>query len=101
MGIYMAIFNMLAGCGIVGLPITYAHAGLAVGVALMGLVAALSVYTLRMLIRVGKALRVEDYERLTQRCFGMGGYYVLAVAILLFDVGACLTYSIILGDSAH
>ena len=44
---YSAIFNMLAGCGIVGLPVTYANAGLVFGIGLMLLVAFISVYTLR------------------------------------------------------
>jgi len=99
--LYSAIFNMLAGCGIVGLPVTYKNSGLVVGVVLMVFVAFISVYTLRLLVKTGKYVNVEDYERLTERCFGMTGYYFLAITILLFDIGACMTYSIILGDSAH
>ena len=99
--IYSAIFNMLAGCGIVGLPVTYKHSGLILGISLMIFVAFISVYTLRLLVKTGKHVGVEDYERLTEKCFGMKGYYFLAITILLFDIGACLTYSIILGDSAH
>ena len=98
---HSAIFNMLAGCGIVGLPVTYKNAGWVFGILLMIFVAIISVYTLRLLVKTGKYVRVEDYERLTEKCFGMKGYYFLAITILLFDIGACLTYSIILGDSAH
>ena len=99
--IYTAIFNMLAGCGVVGLPVTYKNAGLIAGVILMVFIAIISVYTLRLLVKVGKILKVEDYERVCQKLFGQKGYYFLAITILLFDIGACLTYSIILGDSAH
>lgn len=37
--IYCAIFNMLAGCGTVGLPVTYKDSGVIVGIILMVLVA--------------------------------------------------------------
>ena len=45
--IYSAIFNMLAGCGVVGLPVTYKNSGLTTGIVMMVVVAILSVYTLR------------------------------------------------------
>ncbi len=50
--IYTAIFNMLAGCGIVGLPVTYKNSGIIFGIVLMIFVAIISVYTLRMLVKV-------------------------------------------------
>eukprot|EP01083_Nonionella_stella_P203025 741133_1 len=65
--IYTAIFNMLAGCGIVGLPVTYKNSGLILGIILMIFVAIISVYTLRLLVKVGKKVDVEDYERLMEK----------------------------------
>eukprot|EP01084_Bolivina_argentea_P121581 215461_1 len=99
--IYKAIFNMLAGCGVVGLPVTYKNSGLCTGITMMIVVAILSVYTLRLQIDTGKKVKCEDYERLVSKCFGVWGYYLISFSILIFDIGACLTYTIILGNSAR
>ena len=99
--IYRAIFNMLAGAGVIGLPVTYRNSGLGMGICMMVIVAILSVYTLRLLIQTGKKVKCEDYERLVSHCFGVWGYYFISFSILIFDIGACLTYTIILGNSAR
>eukprot|EP01084_Bolivina_argentea_P121589 215476_1 len=87
--IYMAVFNFLAGCGVVGLPVTYKKSGITVGIAMMVFVAAISVYTLRLLIICGKRLDCEDYEKLVSKVFGRFGYYFISFSILIFDIGAC------------
>ena len=92
---------MLAGCGVVGLPITYKNSGLFTGITMMIIVAILSVYTLRLQVQTGKKVKCEDYERLVSKCFGVYGYYLISFSILIFDIGACLTYTIILGNSAR
>eukprot|EP00484_Ammonia_sp_Unknown_P025529 CAMPEP_0197027716 /NCGR_PEP_ID=MMETSP1384-20130603/7589_1 /TAXON_ID=29189 /ORGANISM="Ammonia sp." /LENGTH=473 /DNA_ID=CAMNT_0042456607 /DNA_START=29 /DNA_END=1450 /DNA_ORIENTATION=- len=98
-----AIYNMLAGCGLVGLPLQTKQAGIIPGMLLMAVVAVFSVYTLRLLIQNARRqkVRVSNYEDLCKHCWGVWGYYNLIASILLFDVGQCLTYSIILGSSAH
>eukprot|EP01083_Nonionella_stella_P203026 741134_1 len=98
---HMAIYNMLAGCGIVGLPLQMQQSGIIPGIILMAIVAGFSVYTLRLLIKNGRRVSVWNYEDLCQKCWGAFGYYNLIASILLFDVGQCITYSIILGNSAH
>ena len=95
-----ALFNMLAGCGVVGLPVTYRYCGLTTGITMMIVVAILSVYTLRLQVQTGKKVKCQDYERLVSKCFGVYGYYFISFSILIFDIGACLTYTIILGNSA-
>ena len=97
----MALFNMLAGAGVVGLPVTYKNSGLATGITMMVLVALLSVYTLRLQVATGKKVHCEDYERLVSTAFGTFGYYLISFSILIFDIGACITYTIILGNSAR
>ena len=97
----MALFNMLAGAGVVGLPVTYKNSGLATGIAMMAMVAVLSVYTLRLQVATGKKVQCEDYERLVSKAFGATGYYLISFSILIFDIGACITYTIILGNSAR
>lgn len=66
----------------------------------MVIVAILSVYTLRLQVDTGKKVKCVDYEKLVSKCFGVYGYYFISFSILIFDIGACLTYTIILGNSA-
>ena len=56
---------------------------------------------MRLLVDTGIKCGVEDYERLVSHCFGFFGYYLASFSILLFDIGACLCYTIILGNCAQ
>eukprot|EP01084_Bolivina_argentea_P286441 491346_1 len=98
--IYAAIWNMLACTGVVGLPVTYNSIGLVLGIVAMICIASMSVWTMRLLIITGKKVRCEDYERLVSKCFGGFGYYFISINILIFDIGSCVTYTIILGNCA-
>jgi len=73
---------------------------LTTGIVMMVVVAILSVYTLRLQVDTGKKVKCVDYEKLVSKCFGIYGYYFISFSILIFDIGACLTYTIILGNSA-
>eukprot|EP01084_Bolivina_argentea_P120481 213570_1 len=98
----MAIFNMTAGCGIVGLPIQYLKAGgIVPGLFITITVSLLSVYTMRLLVYTGIRCRCKDYERLVSECFGIAGYYLISFLILLFGTGSCFVYTIILGNCAQ
>ena len=70
---YMAIYNMLAGCGIVGLPLQTKQSGIIPGIILMAIVAVFSAYTLRLLIKNGRRVKVWNYEDLCQKCWGAFG----------------------------
>ena len=70
---YMAIYNMLAGCGIVGLPLQTKQSGIIPGIILMAIVAIFSTYTLRLLIKNGRRVKVWNYEDLCQKCWGVYG----------------------------
>merc|ERR1712014_357042 len=38
--------------------------------------------------------------KLCEHCFGINGYMIVSISLLLVDFGVCLTYFIILGDAA-
>ena len=77
--IYMAIYNMLVPCGIVGIPIQIKQSGIIPGLMLMAIVAVFSTYTLRLLIKNGKKVKVCNYECLCKKCWGIWGYVGLSV----------------------
>ena len=44
--------------------------------------------------------KIKNYEDLCEHCFGNLGYYAVSLSMLVFDLGAMLSYLIILGDAA-
>ena len=46
-------------------------------------------------------LKINNYEDLCYHCFGLKGYLVVSISMLIFDFGAMMTYLIILGDAAQ
>lgn len=97
------IFNFLnniIGAGIVGLPFVFKTSGLIGGLVLMVVFAFISAYSLKLLIIVAKECKQKNYEDLCQHVFGLKGYILVSITMLIFDFGATLSYLIILGDAA-
>ncbi len=71
---FMAIYNMLTGCGVVGLPLQVKQSGIVPGIILMAIVAIFSIYTFRLLIKNARRIGVCNYECLSKKCWGPWGY---------------------------
>ena len=93
--------NSIIGAGIIGLPNVYKISGLFGGIILMIIFVFTTIYTLKMLIKTAKIVKQYNYEDLCHYCFGLKGYYIVSISMLLFDFGATITYIIILGDSGE
>jgi len=93
--------NAIVGAGIIGLPYVFKQSGIIPGSILMVLMAMLSDYSLRLMVKCAKFVKVDTYEDLCEYCFGDVGFYAVSLAMFLFDFGAMLTYLIILGDSGE
>eukprot|EP01083_Nonionella_stella_P280522 954312_1 len=93
------MLNALIGGGIVGIAYIYKASGLIGGCLLMLLFAILCTYTLSLMVKCAQISNVHDYEKLCQHCFGIHGYIIVCVSLLLVDYGVMLTYLIILGDA--
>eukprot|EP01084_Bolivina_argentea_P078963 143302_1 len=94
------MLNALIGGGIVGIAYIYKSSGIIGGCLLMLLFAILCTYTLSLMVKCAKISNVHDYEKLCQYCFGINGYIIVCISLLLVDYGVMLTYLIILGDAA-
>jgi sodium-coupled neutral amino acid transporter 11 len=97
-----AIFNLsntIVGAGIIGLPYGLKRSGLVLGLLLMMIVAGLTNYSLRLLIRTAVRHRKTTYEDLVFLSFGNKGVAVVAGARFLFSAGGMVSYLIILGDT--
>lgn len=99
--VFLNFVNSIVGAGIVGLPYTLKQGGLAVTIGVIVLMAWLTDYSLRLIVRTAKFANVNTYEDLCEYCFGNMGFYLVSGSMFLFDFGAMLTYLIIMGDAAE
>jgi len=99
--VFLNFVNSIVGAGIVGLPYTLKQGGLAVTIVVMMLMASLTDYSLRLIVRTAKYANVNTYEDLCEYCFGNTGFYLVSGSMFLLDFGAMLTYLIIMGDAAE
>jgi len=99
--VFLNFVNSIVGAGIVGLPFTLKQGGLALTLGAMVVMAWLTDYSLRLIVRTAKYANVNTYEDLCEYCFGDIGFYLVSGSMFLFDFGAMLTYLIILGDAAE
>ena len=91
--------NSIVGAGIIGLAFSLKQAGLFLGLAMLVGIAALTGYSVKLLVRTGAEQGVHSYEELCERAFGRAGFYVASAMMFAFAFGAMLAYLIIIGDT--
>jgi hypothetical protein len=79
-GAVVNFVNAVIGAGLVGAPFALREAGAVVGVLLLFGVAALSAYTVQLIIRLGIQTHQHDYEQLCLFAFGRRGCVTLGRA---------------------
>ena len=91
---------LCADCGArAGLPFALRQTGLVAGVALLCLVAYLTNYTTRLIVRCGVRVNRRDYEDLCEYAMGRLGYYMVSASMFTFAYGGMIAYVVILGDT--
>ena len=100
-GLGGAAFNMInsiLGAGIIGIPYALRECGLVVGVFLLVLVAAVTHWTTCLLIDVRNKYEAKSFLALAEKFGGATAGRICAFFLVLFPVGACLIYMIVIGD---
>ena len=92
--------NVVVGAGIVGLPWVLLQAGFWTALLELLLCCWLTHKSVCMLIDLGIAHRIQNYEDLAEHALGSAGKLAVSLALLAFDYGAMLSYEIILADAA-
>lgn len=92
--------NSIIGAGIIGLPAAVKQCGFFFGLFLIGLVAWMTDYSVRLLVRTAKRVGCDSYEAVCEYTMGKTGYYLCAWFIFLGSFGAQVAYLIVLGDTA-
>ncbi|KAJ1727627.1 hypothetical protein LPJ61_004473 [Coemansia biformis] len=94
------LVNTIIGSGILALPYALREAGFYLGLAVMVLVALLSYAALNTLIHSGRRVGLYRFEDVSAAALGRPGHYLLSFALLVNSVGSCISYLIIVGDTA-
>lgn len=91
----MSVFNLgnaIMGSGILGLAYAMANTGILLFLILLTAVAALSSYSIHLLLKSSGVVGIRAYEQLGYRAFGTPGKMAAGIAITLQNIGAMSSY---------
>uniref|UniRef100_A0AAQ5YQJ9 Amino acid transporter transmembrane domain-containing protein n=1 Tax=Amphiprion ocellaris TaxID=80972 RepID=A0AAQ5YQJ9_AMPOC len=91
----MSVFNLgnaIMGSGILGLAYAMANTGILLFLFLLTAVAALSSYSIHLLLKSSGIVGIRAYEQLGNRAFGTPGKMAAGIAITLQNIGAMSSY---------
>lgn len=91
----MSVFNLgnaIMGSGILGLAYAMANTGILLFLFLLTAVAALSSYSIHLLLKSSGIVGIRAYEELGFRAFGTTGKMAAGIAITLQNIGAMSSY---------
>uniref|UniRef100_A0A8D0AL68 Solute carrier family 38 member 5b n=1 Tax=Sander lucioperca TaxID=283035 RepID=A0A8D0AL68_SANLU len=91
----MSVFNLsnaIMGSGILGLSYAMSNTGIVLFLILLTCIAALSCYSVHLLLRSAGVVGIRAYEQLGMRAFGHPGKIVAAIIITLHNIGAMSSY---------
>ncbi|XP_028261429.1 sodium-coupled neutral amino acid transporter 3 isoform X1 [Parambassis ranga] len=91
----MSVFNLgnaIMGSGILGLAYAMANTGVLLFLFLLTAVAALSCYSIHLLLKASGIVGIRAYEQLGYRAFGTPGKMAAGIAITLQNIGAMSSY---------
>ncbi|MBN3302056.1 S38A3 protein, partial [Amia calva] len=91
----MSVFNLgnaIMGSGILGLAYAMANTGIVLFLFLLTAVAALSSYSIHLLLKSSGVVGIRAYEQLGYRAFGTPGKLAAGIAITLQNIGAMSSY---------
>ncbi|KPP67083.1 hypothetical protein Z043_114365, partial [Scleropages formosus] len=86
----MSVFNLgnaIMGSGILGLAYAMANTGIILFLFLLSAVAALSSYSIHLLLKASGVVGIRAYEQLGLRAFGTPGKMAAGIAITLQNIG--------------
>ncbi|OWZ62156.1 hypothetical protein AYX15_05682 [Cryptococcus neoformans] len=91
--------NSIIGAGIVGLPYAVSQAGFVMGVFLLIALAAISDWTIRLVILTSKLSGRESYTETMYHCFGPLGAMAVSFFQFSFAFGGTAAFHVIVGDT--
>uniref|UniRef100_A0A4W4EKW0 Amino acid transporter transmembrane domain-containing protein n=1 Tax=Electrophorus electricus TaxID=8005 RepID=A0A4W4EKW0_ELEEL len=95
----MSVFNLgnaIMGSGILGLAYAMSNTGILLFLFLLTAVAALSCYSIHLLLKASGVVGIRAYEQLGFRAFGTPGKMAAGISITLQNIGAMSSYLFII-----
>ncbi|KAJ2765442.1 hypothetical protein IWQ56_004094 [Coemansia nantahalensis] len=96
---FFNLTNAIVGAGLIGLPYAARQAGVAVGAAMIVVVALLVAWTLRVLALSSKLAGQPTYQGLVQHCFGGAGLLASSLFQGAMAGGGMASFIVIVGDT--
>lgn len=91
--------NSIIGSGVIGIPYALHQAGFGLGMILLIVVAALTDYSLILMVRSGHLCGEMSYQGLMRASFGRTGFYILTVLQFIYPFIAMVSYNVVVGDT--
>ncbi|KAK6908169.1 hypothetical protein I203_102170 [Kwoniella mangroviensis CBS 8507] len=91
--------NSIIGAGIIGLPYAISQAGFFTGIFLLISLAAISDWTIRLVILTSKLSGRDSYTETMYHCFGPAGAAAVSFFQFAFAFGGTAAFHVIIGDT--
>lgn len=91
--------NTVLGAGISSMPYSFAEAGIFAGMIVIIIMAAVTDWSLNVLMKVGKITGEKNYENVSKKAMGMVGYIITCFFMFIVAYFACLAYLTVIGDT--
>ncbi|XP_042233795.1 putative sodium-coupled neutral amino acid transporter 10 isoform X2 [Homarus americanus] len=92
--------NSIVGVSILSMPYCFKETGLVLGILLVLLSGVVTKKTCLFLVRSAIMARRRSYEFLAFHVFGVSGKLFVEVCMILFLVGICISFHVVMGDLA-
>ncbi|KAJ2578031.1 hypothetical protein GGH19_000826 [Coemansia sp. RSA 1807] len=94
------LVNTIIGSGILALPYALKEAGFYFGIFILVAISLLTYISLNILVYSGRRTGLYKYEAVSQAALGRSGHHILAFALAVNSIGSCISYLMIVGDTA-
>src|SRR5690606_3590341 len=91
--------NSIIGVSILAMPLCFKQCGVLLSIAIVLLSAWVNQFSCYLLLKSSIINRRRNYELLAYDVFGSSGKTLVEVSILLFLLGTCVAFFVIVGDS--
>jgi amino acid permease len=91
--------NCAVGAGVLSVPFAVSELGVALAALVLPLVAAVVVFTLKVLLRASDVYGAVSYQELVRKALGPGAAHAVSVTLIAYIAGSCVAYTIIVADA--
>ena len=91
--------NCAVGAGVLSMPFAVSELGVALAALVLPMVAAVVVFTLKVLLRASDVYGAVSYQELVHKALGPVAGHAVSVALIAYIAGSCVAYIIIVADA--